>query len=109
MSVVKLESIQCVKDLGVTIALNLKLSLHCKEAVCKAKGMLGFINKIFFFKNKDVILPMYISLVRPHLEYVVQFWLPHHAQNSAKLEAIQRRATKMILSLHNKSNKERLA
>ncbi len=44
MSGVKLESVQRVKDLSITIALNLKLSQHCKEAVCKANGMLGFIN-----------------------------------------------------------------
>ncbi len=43
----KLESVQCVKDLGVTIASNLKFSLHCKEAAYKANRMLDFINKFF--------------------------------------------------------------
>ncbi len=62
MSGVKLESAQLVKDLGVTIASNLKFSLHCKEAAYKANRMLGFINKHFSFKNKDIILPVYISL-----------------------------------------------
>ncbi len=104
MGGVKLESVHCVKDPGVTITSNLKFSQHCKEAACKANRMLGFI-----FKNKDIILPMYISLVRPHLAYAVQFWSPHHAKDIAKLEAIQRRATKMILSLRNKSYEKRLA
>ncbi len=48
MSGVKLKSAQCVKDLGVTIASNLKFSLYCKEAACKANRMLGFINGFFF-------------------------------------------------------------
>ncbi len=39
----------------------------------------------------------------------MQFWLPHHAKDIAKLEAVQRRATKMITSLRNKSYEERLA
>ncbi len=52
---------------------------------------------------------MYISLLRPHLECAVQFWSPHHATDTEKLEAVQRRATKIIPSLRNKSCKERLA
>ncbi len=52
MSGVKLESAQCVKDLGVTVASNLKFSLHCKEAACKGNRMLGFINIIFPSKIK---------------------------------------------------------
>ncbi len=47
MSGVKFESVQCVKDLGITIASNPKLSQPCKEAACKANRMLGFINKFF--------------------------------------------------------------
>ncbi len=50
---VKLESVQCVKDLGVTIASNLKFSQHCKVTAGKANRMLGFININFSFKNKD--------------------------------------------------------
>ncbi len=70
MNGTKLES---VKDLGVTIASSLKFSQQCKNAAGKANRMLGFINKSFSLKNKDEILPLYISLVKPHLEYAVQF------------------------------------
>ncbi len=108
MGGVKLESVYCVKDLCVTITSNLKFSQHCREAACKANRMLGFINRNFSFKNKDIILTMYISLVKPHLEYAVQFWSPHHAKNIAKLEPVQRRGTQMIPSLRNKSYEERL-
>ena len=108
MNGVKLKSAQCVKDLGVTVTSSLKFSQHCKDAAGKANRMLGFINRNFSFKNKDVILPLYNSLVRPHLEYAVQFWSPHHEKDIAKLESVQRRATKMIPSLRNKSYEERL-
>ncbi len=110
MNGTKIESVQCVKDLGVTIVSSLNFSQQCKEAAGKANRMLSFINRNFSFKNKDVILPLYISLVRPHLEYAVQFWLPHHAKDIlAKLEAVQRKATTMITSLRNKLYEERLA
>ena len=60
--------------------------------------MLGLIKRNFSFKNKDIVLPLYNSFVRPHLEYAVQFWSPHHVKDIAKLEGVQRRATKMIPS-----------
>ncbi len=89
---VKLICVQCVKDLGVKIASNFKFSQQCIDAANKANRMLGFIKRNFSFKNKDVILPLYTSLVRPYLEYAVQFWSPHHAKDIAKLEGVQRRA-----------------
>ncbi len=82
MNGVKLESVQCVKDLGVSIASNLKFSRQCNEAAGKANRMLDFINRNFSFKNKDITLPLYIYLVRPHLEHAVLFWSPHHTKNS---------------------------
>ncbi len=40
---------------------------------------------------------------------MVQFWSPHYAKDIAKLEGVQRQATKMIPSLHNKTYEERLS
>ncbi len=76
MNGVKLDSVQCVKDLSVSIASNLKFSQQCKDAASKANRMLGFINRNLSFKNKDIILPLYISLVRPHLNYKYSFGRP---------------------------------
>ncbi len=89
----KLESVQCVKDLGVSVASSLKFPQQCKDAAGKANRMLGFIKRNISFKIKDVILPMYTRLVRLHLEYTVQFWAPLHPNDFAKLEAVQQRAT----------------
>ncbi len=66
MSGEKHESVHCVKDLGVTITSDLKFSQQCKDAAGKANRMLGFIKRNFTFKNKDIILPLYNTLVRPH-------------------------------------------
>ncbi len=60
MSGVKLESIRG-KDLGLTIALNLKFSQQYKDAAGKANRMLSIIKRNFSFKNKDMILPPYNS------------------------------------------------
>ncbi len=59
MKGVKFDSVQCVKDLGVSIALNLKFSRQYKDAAGEANKMLGFINRNFSFKNKDIIVPLF--------------------------------------------------
>ncbi len=105
----KLESVQCMKDLGVSVASRLNFSQQSKDAAGKANRMLGYINKNMSFKTKDVILHLYTSLVIPHLEYAVQFWEPHHGKDIVKQDAVQRKATKMITSLRNKPYQERLA
>ncbi len=67
--------VHCIKDLGVTIVSNLKFFQQCKE--CWALKTWNFS-----FENKDVTLPLNISLARPHLEYAMQFWSPHHHARS---------------------------
>ncbi len=109
MNGTKLESVQCMKDLGIPVVSSLKFSQQCEDASGKANRMLGFINRNISFKSKDVILPLYTSLVRLHLENAVQFWAPYRVKDIAMLEAVQRRAVKMITSLRNKPYKERLA
>ena len=55
------------------------------------------------------MISLYISLVRSYLSYALQFWLPNNTKNIAKLEVVQRRATKIITSSRNKSYRARLA
>ncbi len=48
---VKIKSVHLVKDLGVTVVSNLKLSQQCNESI--KKNMIGLIKRFFSFKNKD--------------------------------------------------------
>ncbi len=64
MNCVELESVQYVKYVGVGITSSLKSSQKRKDAAGKANRMLGSINTNFSFGNKDMILPLFATLVR---------------------------------------------
>ena len=54
------------------------------------------------------MLKLFNAFVIPHLEYAIQFCSPFLRKDVIKLEKVQRRATKLIPSLRNKSYEDRL-
>ena len=53
--------------------------------------------------SPDSLLKLYLSLIRPHLEYAVQVWNPYLVKDIQKLEAMQRFALRMCLKQWNSS------
>jgi len=96
------------RDLGVVIQNDLKCRLQCIKVVNTANKVLGMIKRAFVYKDSEIVVRLYKSLVRPHLEYCVQAWRPHLQKDIDLIEGVQRRATKMIPNLKNKSYEERL-
>ena len=86
----------------------MKVESQVDRVVKKAFGMLGYIGQNIEYRSWDVLLKLYKTLVRPHLEYCVQFWSPYYGKDIIKLERVQKRFTRMLPGLDGLSYKERL-
>ena len=96
------------KDLGVTIDKNLNFQEHIYTQIAKANRILVVIRRTFKNLDKEMFLPLYKSLVRPHLEYASNVWYVIFKKEAVALENVQRRATKLVLEIQHLSYPERL-
>ncbi|RMC09050.1 hypothetical protein DUI87_14054 [Hirundo rustica rustica] len=90
LGTVWLDSAQEERDLGVLVT-----APEHEPAVCpggqEGQWHLAWIRNGVASRSREVILPLYSALVRPHLECCVQFWAPQFRMDIEMLERIQRR------------------
>jgi len=83
-----LNSVSIERNMGVLIQHNLKVSEQCIRVVRTCNRILGMIKRSFTFRSGDMIVTLYKSLIRPHLEYCVQAWRPHLKKDINLLEKV---------------------
>ena len=80
------------KDLGVIFDGKLSFDAHIQNCISKANRILGIIKRSFSYLDKELFLLIYVykSMVRPHLEYANSIWSPKLKRQSAAIERVQR-------------------
>jgi ribonuclease P/MRP protein subunit RPP40 len=108
MSQQRLKVVREERDLGVVLRDDLKVSGNCQQAYAKASRMLGLMARTVRYRSLEVMVRLYKSLVRPHLEYCASAWSPHYVKDGELLERVQRRFSRMVPGLRGLEYEERL-
>ena len=105
---IPLKSTDSEKDVGVTFSTDLKLKKHISNVIKKANQLTGLVKRSFVHLDKTLLLNLYKTVIRPHLEYANVIWHPMFKDGLKALEKVQRRVTKLIPELKLMSYRDRL-
>ena len=99
-----LECISKFKYLGIWLTNNLSLSTHIERVTKHATQQAGIIfRKFYAHSHPDTLKQLYLSFVRPHLEYAAQVWDPYHTTHINALEKVQKFALRMCFKAWGES------
>ena len=91
------------RNLGILHNNHLDMSQQCAQMAKKAKGILACTRNSVDSKSRKVILPLYLALVRLHLELLCSLLGSSLLKGIEALEIAQRQAMKLIKDLEHKS------
>ena len=63
----------------------MKVSEQCGIAAAKGNQILGLIRRNIAYKEKELIITLYKTIVMPHLEYCIQAWRPYRKKDIDKI------------------------
>ena len=92
----------------MTITSNLSWLPHITSLCNKTRRLVGMVYKKFYqHSDSRTLLKLYLSIIRPHIEYASPVWDPYHKTEIEAIESVQKFALKMCLKSWS-SNYEQL-
>ena len=104
----QIEKTELERDLGILISNDLKWENQVNKAAKTANSVIAQIKNSFTYFDSSLVKLLYVSLVRPHLEYAVSVWNPYMRKDIDKLESVQHRATRLVPCLRKKPYEHRI-
>ena len=99
-----LEVVPSARYLGVDIASDLSWKPHIARITNSANKSLGFLRRNLKAKSPELGEVAYKSIVGPLLEYAAPVWDPHIQEDIQRIEMVQRRAARWVLSDYSPSS-----
>ena len=96
------------KDLGVHVDPLLNFQDHIDIKVKKARQIAGLVSRTITYKSRDIMVPLYKSLVRPILEYGNAVWFSYLRRNIDLIKGVQRSFTRNIIGVKGMDYEDRL-
>ena len=95
-------------DLGITVSRNLKFHDHINRTANTCNGIATNMISSTLCRESKFLMPIFLSFIRPKLEYGSCLWNTEYLGDTDVLERVQRKWTKKIAGLEDLPYEERL-
>ena len=75
---------------------TLSYKAHIGTVVDKAMRTYGWLSRNLTTRDRQVIVKVYKTLIRPTLEYASSVWSPSRVGMNDRLEKVQKKITKLV-------------
>ena len=87
---------EAVRDLGIILTPDCQWTTHINMTADKGRKMASWTLGVFKTRSREIMLPLYKTMVRSHLEFSCPVWDPTKIEDIKTLESVQRTYTQKI-------------
>ena len=89
------------KSLGILIDQHLSWNNNTKNICKKVTAGISALRRVKPFVNKETLISIYTAIIRPHFDYCCEVWDVLGKTQSDRLQKLQNRAARVIMSMSN--------